>query len=252
MIILDNDILETLLNHRSVRQFKKQKLNDAEINQLLKAAQQASTSQFEQQFSIISVTDPKKLQVLADVTTYDLVKNAGHYFLFIADQHRNEQILKHLDSNADTTNLHSTDKLLASIHDVDLALQSMFTAAESMGMGGVVMGSIYNDTDKIIDAFNLPQLTFPVLGLALGYPAETPEVKPRITSSIIHYDNVYDDEIDFEKLDTYDQLVHDYYASRKGNPREESFTHHLMHDLTKSPVRKNILPALKRQGFLKL
>ncbi|MCL0329865.1 nitroreductase family protein [Apilactobacillus sp. TMW 2.2457] len=251
MIVLENQVLDTLFNHRSIRNYQDKKLTNHQISQLLQAAQQASTSQFEQQFSVISVTDPAKLQVIADVTTYDLVKNAGHYFLFIADQHRNSQILKHIDPNVDTMNLHSTDKLLASIHDVDLALQSMLTAAESMGLGGVIMGSIYNDVDKIIDTFKLPELTFPVLGLALGYPDENPEIKPRITSEIIHYENEYNDQIDYNELTNYDNQVHAYYANRKHGAREESFTHHLMHDLKQSPVRKGILPALKRQGFLK-
>ncbi|GLB46288.1 NADPH-dependent oxidoreductase [Philodulcilactobacillus myokoensis] len=249
---MNNQTLKTLFNHRSIRKFKHQNLTQEQIKTLLKAAQQASTSQFEQQYSIISVTDPKQLQVIADVTGFDFVKSAGQYFLFVADQHRNEQILKSIDPNADTSNLHSTDKLLAGIHDVDFAMQAMLTAAESMGLGGVVMGSIYNDTSKIIKAFKLPQLTFPVLGLALGVPDEKSIVKPRITPSIIHYQNVYNDDINQDQLNHYDQIVHDYYQKRPSGNRSETFTHHLMSDLQNNPIRKNILPNFKKQGFLKL
>ncbi|MHA8111344.1 nitroreductase family protein [Lactobacillaceae bacterium Melli_B4] len=249
---MDNPVLNQLLNHTSIRKYKNQKLTDEQINTLLQASQQASTSQFEQQFSIISVTDPTKLQVIADVTSFNFVKDAGHYFLFVADQHRNEQIIKSIDPNADTSNLHSTDKLLASIHDVDFAMQAMLTAAESMGLGGVVMGSIYNDPSKIIDNFKLPELTFPVLGLALGIPDEQPEVKPRITSTLLHFDNEYDQHINSNTLENYDQKVAQYYQNRSTNNRQDTFTHHLLSDLHNNPIRPDILPSLKQQGFLQL
>jgi FMN reductase (NADPH) len=247
---MENEILNNLRNHRSIRKFKNQPLTQEQIMTLLQVAQQASTSQFEQQFSVISVTDPAKLAVIADVTTFDFVKTAGHYFLFVADQYRNEQIIKAANPAADTLNLHSTDKLLAGIHDVDFAMQAMLTAAESMGLGGVVMGSIYNNPQKIIEAFKLPDLTFPVLGLAVGVPDETPEVKPRITSTLLHYQNEYNDDINADQLASYNHTVAQYYANRKTNARDTTFTQHLLTDLANNPVRKDLLPALKRQGFL--
>ena len=46
-----------------------------------------------------------------------------------------------------------------------MAAQNMITAAESMGLGVVPLGSIKNEPQKIIEVLNLPKMTFPVLGL---------------------------------------------------------------------------------------
>ena len=49
--------------------------------------------------------------------------------------------------------------------DAILALQNALTAIESMGLGGVVLGSIKNDPEKLIQVLDLPKMTFPILGL---------------------------------------------------------------------------------------
>jgi len=87
-----NPTLNTLLDHRSIRQFTGEKLTAAEVETLVDAAQHAATSTFSQQYSIISVTDPKKLAILGEITGHHWLEKAGHYFLMVADQYRNEQL----------------------------------------------------------------------------------------------------------------------------------------------------------------
>ncbi|MBR2077780.1 MAG: nitroreductase family protein, partial [Exiguobacterium sp.] len=52
-----NEVIETLLNHRSVRDFTDEKLTDKQIQTIVESAQRASTSSFIQAYSIIGVTD---------------------------------------------------------------------------------------------------------------------------------------------------------------------------------------------------
>ncbi|UQS84612.1 nitroreductase family protein [Apilactobacillus apisilvae] len=245
----NNEVLNTINSHRSIRKFTKQKLTSDEIEKLIQAASRTSNSMSEQQYSIISVTDPKKLAKLGEITLHHLPDNAGHFLLFIADQHRNAEIIKHHNPDANLEALHSADKFLASVHDVDLSVQSTLLAAESMGLGGTIMGSIYNNPKEIIKMFNLPKLTFPVLGLAIGHPDEKPDLKPRINTELMHSENTYK-EPDMDLVKKFDKKINQYYKSRNKNQRDTNFFKNIWSDISKGDYRKDLLPTIKEQGFL--
>lgn len=59
-------------------------------------------------------------------------------------------------------------------------MQNTVNATESMGLGAVILGSILNDAAQLIELLQLPKLTFPVLGLEVGYPDQEPQLKPRL------------------------------------------------------------------------
>lgn len=186
---MPNTALDTLLAHRSVRKFTPEKLTTDQVHTLIDAAQHSATSTFSQQYSILSVTNPAKLAVLGDITGHHWLEKAGHYFIFLVDQYRNQQLVPTSATTAE--NLHSVDKLLAGIFDATIATEAVVTAGESLGLGSTIMGSILNDVPRLIQLFDLPELTFPILGLAIGHPAEQPEQKPRLPQELIHFENQY-------------------------------------------------------------
>ena len=55
-----NQTIETILNHRSVRDFEDKALTKEQIATLVDSAQAASTSSYLQAYSIVGVTDPDK------------------------------------------------------------------------------------------------------------------------------------------------------------------------------------------------
>lgn len=65
----------------------------------------------------------------------------------------------------------------------------MVIAAESLGIGAVLLGSILNQVDELVDLLNLPELVVPVLGIPLGYPDQEPQMKPRMPKELIHFEN---------------------------------------------------------------
>lgn len=246
---MTNATLATLLNHRSVRQFTAEKLTTDDVTTLITAAQHAATSTFSQQYSIISVTDPAKLAVLGQITGHHWLEQAGHYFIFVADQYRNAQLAP---QNATVTaNLHSPDKLLAGIFDATIAVEAVVTAGESMGLGSTVMGSILNDASQVISLCHLPELTFPVLGLAIGHPAVLPEQKPRLPQDLMHFTDDYQPLTPSDShLMAYNQTIQQYYQQRGSHQREETFTQHIINELSRDPEqRAGILTALHQQGF---
>lgn len=247
---MTNPTLTTLLNHRSIRKFTTEKLTTAEITTLVDAAQHTPTSTFSQQYSIISVTDPQKLAAIGDITGHHWLEKSGHFFLFLADQYRNSQLVT--ATPATIANLHSTDKFLAGIFDASIAVEAMVVAGESLGLGSTIMGSILNDVPRLIDLFHLPELTFPVFGLAVGHPAETPEHKPRMPQELMHFTNDYQPlTADNATLAAYNLVITDYYQARGSHQRTETFTHHIATELARDPQqRAKLNQALEYQGFL--
>lgn len=72
----------------------------------------------------------------------------------------------------------------------------METAAYSLGLGCVILGcvilgSVLNDVDELINNLNLPEYTYPVLGLAIGKPDQQPALKPRMDRSMQFFTNTY-------------------------------------------------------------
>ncbi|WP_084998116.1 NADPH-dependent oxidoreductase [Lentilactobacillus parabuchneri] len=250
MPLLTNQIIEQLTQHRSIRNFQNKPLTNEQVAVLVDAAQHASTSTFSQQYSIISVTDPKILKEIGRISGHHWLMNAGHYFVMVADQHRNLRIAKEHDS--DPFILHSMDKFLASVFDTAIATENIMVAAESMGLGGTIMGSILNDSQKMIELLNLPELTFPLLGIALGYPADEPELKPRLPKEMFHFRNQYGSDENFDQqLASYDTLVASYYKHRSSNDRTETFSYHIVSELAAGHGRRaELVDVIRKQGFM--
>ncbi|MGF2385305.1 NADPH-dependent oxidoreductase [Lentilactobacillus otakiensis] len=247
---MTNEVFEQLTHHRSIRDFENQALNPSQITQLIDAAQHASTSTFSQQYSIISVTDTNILKQISKITGHSWMLNAGHYFVMVADQYRNLKIAE--QNHTDPYILHSTDKFLASVFDVAIATENIMVAAESMGLGGTIMGSILNNPQKMIELLNLPEMTFPLLGIALGYPKDKPELKPRLPKAEMHFENQYNLGANFgQKLAEYDHLISLYYQSRSTNDRSETFSHHIVSELSRDHIlRSDLFAIIQAQGFM--
>jgi nitroreductase len=75
---------------------------------------------------------------------------------------------------------------LYSIQDTAAMTQNLLLAAHSMGLGGCWVGA-FNDT-AIAAAIDCPSGVFPVSIIPVGYPAESPQTRPRRPiTSVVHY-----------------------------------------------------------------
>ena len=172
-----NDTIKTQLNHRSIRHFKNQQLDKETLNTLYEVANHTASSQFLQQFSIIHVTDKNKRTKLAEICNQPPVSENGELFIFLIDLHRNVKLRQ--EANLDDGRLHTMDLYLQGLSDATLAVQNMYLAAESLGLGGVILGSIRNDIRAVSELFNLHDMVIPALGLQIGIPDEEIQQKRR-------------------------------------------------------------------------
>lgn len=238
------------LKHKTIRSFTDQSVPESTLNQLLSVASHTATSHFLQSFSVLSITDSKLRQELAQISSQEYVNGNGHLLIFVVDQYRAFSIAK--QNTTEPLKLGSTDKFFQGVSDALLAVQNVINAAESLGLGTVALGSLLNDAPRLIELLELPQLTFPILGLIVGYPDQEPQFKPRLPQAMWHFENKYQAPANFEDLlAEYDQVIQTYYATRATNRRAETFSSLITKAALVTPQKRAELgQAVRNQGFL--
>ena len=204
-----------------------------------------------QAYSIISITDPTLKATFAAISKQSYVEKNGHLFLFVVDYHRNVQLTKAQDRSAKLQG--TADYFIAGLTDATIAAQNMVVAAESLGMGTVFLGSLHNDAQQIIDLLGLPEYTFPAVGLAVGWPDQEPQLKPRLPKEVMHMENQYQAlENPLKDIEAYDEEITSYYDTRDLNNRVDRFSKQVADKMeTLPPKRLALLEVIQQQGFLK-
>lgn len=246
-----NETIKNQLNHRSIRKYQEKKIPEEVMSTLIDVARHTSTSSFEQSYSIIKVTDQEKKNKIAEVCQQHYVAEGSHLLIFVADLYRNAVIAK--ENHQETTVLKNMDRFMVAMSDAVLATQNVNVAAESLGIGTVILGSILNDSREIIKLLELPELTFPILGLALGYPDQEPQLKPRLPQKLMCFENTYQlpTEALVKKLEPYDAEVTEYYDLRNANRRVDSFTKQMTDNMNRKPTKRlQTLTEIKKQGLI--
>ena len=226
--LLHNATVDTLLERRSIRKFKSKPLGDDVIETLETVAQHAASSQFLNDWSAIRVTDPAAKKRLAEIGGQPYIATAPLLYVFVLDEHRNAAIAstKGVDTTSDTFTLNGSYRYSQAQNDAVLALHAMETAAYSLGLGCVILGSLLNDVPALIDLLNLPEYTYPVLGLAIGKPDQDPALKPRMPRSMQFFENEYpsNNETLLAGLQDFDEEVHRYYDLRNTERPVDTFS----------------------------
>lgn len=121
------------------------------------------------------------------------------------------------------------DRFFAAFTDACIMAQNVVIAAESMGLGTVYLGSILNDSEKICELLKLPELTFPVIGLGLGYPNQNPQLKPRMEMRLRVFENTYTVfENYLDEIKEYDEEMRTYYDLREPGRPVDSFSNQVV------------------------
>lgn len=241
-----NEVIELLKSHRSIRRFTNQDVEEKMLMEIIHAARHSATSSFLQAYSVIRVRDKEKKEKLS-VYCGDQkhIRQAPVFLVFCADLHKLSTACD--IQNKEMSKGYSEQLILASV-DTAIWGQSVLLAAESMGLGGVYVGGIRNNPDKVTELLQLPQQVYPVFGMSLGYPDQDPQVKPRMPLPLVYKEEVYQSENDKDLLASYDKTFQEYLRNRQHNPREETWTATVAEKLSKES-RPHMKQYLQSQGF---
>lgn len=248
-----NETIQTMLNHQSVRQFTNQPLEKDKLQTILRAIQSSPSWINGQQMSIIRVTDPEIRQQLVELCgNQPYIGTAAEFFVFCADFYRsaiaceleNEPFA--IANNLDLLNIGATD--------VGIALGTAVVAAESLGLGTVAIGGVRKNMEKVIALLNLPKYVWPVSGLCIGYPSESPGLKPRLPQQAVVFENQYNQSLKTE-IEQYNQTFATYMNIRTNGASQATWTEGIAR-FYREPFYvansyQDIVPVLKKQGLLK-
>src|SRR6516165_1937239 len=180
-----NGVLETILNHRSVRGFLPRGLPDGTLELLIAAAQSASSSSNLQFWSVVAVQEAERKSRLAGLAgQQQFIRDAPLLLVWLADLARLDRIAA--DHQAQVDGTHYVEEFIVGVVDAALAAQSALIAAESLGLGGVYIGAMRNLPEQIAAELALPPHAFAVFGMSIGYPdpARLTDIKPRLPQSV--------------------------------------------------------------------
>jgi nitroreductase len=204
-------VLDTVLNHRSVRSFLPQKLPDGTLELLIAAAQSASTSSNLQFCSVVAVEETERKSRLADLAgQQQFIRDAPLLLVWLADLSRLDRIAAECGAAVDGT--HYLEEFIVGVVDAALAAQSALIAAESLGLGAVYIGAMRNLPEQIAAELRLPPHVFAVFGMSIGYPDPTKEtgIKPRLPQSVVLHREQYSAAPQHAAIDGYNATVRDF------------------------------------------
>lgn len=244
-----SETIKRQLDHRTIREFTDEPIPEEIFNQLMEVGRRTATANGLQASSIIRVTNPEIKKEIAKVCHQEYVGRAPELLIFIVDLYRNAQIAKEKDGYEESAR--DMDNFFSSFTDACLMAQNIVNAAESLGLGTVYLGSILNDSEKITEILKLPELTFPVIGLGIGYPNQEPQLKPRMEMKFRVFENQYKTFDNYLKeLEEYDEEMQTYYDLRDANRRVDSFTNQVVTKFKNTnPKRQGMLNVIKKMGF---
>jgi FMN reductase (NADPH) len=216
--MIRNPTIDLMLRRKSIRKFTEERPSDEMIETVVRAGQQA----------------PFAYQLGSLLLSRHVEKNpfqAPLYFIICVDLHRFEEIMRRRNWKTGSNDL---SLLVLGIQDASLMAENMVIAAESLGLGSCFLGGVPYQAASIIQQYQLPKRVFPLVGLAMGYPASQPQVRPRYPLEFCLFEDRYP-EFSEETLENAMQVMdegylrQDYY--RKANyiipldgEREETYT----------------------------
>ena len=241
-----NETVRSITRHRSIRHYRPDPVDARTVDAIIASAQAAPTSSHKQAYSVIRVTDAdvrRRLAIVAD--DQEWVEEAPLFLVWCADLYRIRVALDAVDAPMAYDNI---EEFVVATVDVTLAAAHAFVAAESLGLGCVMIGGLRDDPGVVTELLGLPELVFPIYGMCLGYPAEDPGLKPRMPRSLVLHEDRYEPEKLAPGLAEYDRIVRRYYLDRTDGERDTTWTAEMARKFSE-PQRPHLRGFLDRRGF---
>ncbi|WP_299619121.1 nitroreductase family protein [Pelagibius sp.] len=181
------DALAVLAGRGSCRYFRTEPVEPGLLRLLAALALSSPTKSDLQQRDIVAVSDPDLRQrINAHIGDQPWTAEAPALLIFCGNNRRQRQI--HALRGRPFANDH-LDAFFNAAVDAGIALAACVMAAEALGLGCCPISAIRNDAETVSDLLGLPDHVFPVAGLGLGWPAETPRISPRLPLAVTLHEN---------------------------------------------------------------
>ncbi len=172
--VMENEAINNIMTRVSVREFTGEKISEAQIDTLLRAAMAAPSAINKQPWAFIVVTDEEKIAALGEALPYSRCSNHPAVAIIPC---------------GDLSKAIEGEMGAFWINDVSAATENLLLAAHAMGLGAVWTG-IHPDMNRakmVQDMLGLPEHIIPLCVVPVGIPAEQPAIKDKYKPENIHY-----------------------------------------------------------------
>ena len=172
--VMENQAIQNILTRVSVREFTGEKISEAQLDTLLRAAMSAPSAINKQPWAFIVVTDEAKIAELGKALPYSRCSNHPAVAIIPC---------------GDLSKAIPGEMSAFWVNDVSAATENLLLAAHAMGLGAVWTG-LHPDMNRakmVQEMLGLPEHIIPLCVVPVGVPAEQPEVKDKYKPENIHY-----------------------------------------------------------------
>lgn len=245
--------MDILNRHVTIRKFKDQSVPDNLLESIIYSGTRASTTGNMQVYSIVITKDESKKRKLAPYHfNQPVALDAPVLLTFVADFNRFSKWCEYRNAKPGYSNFLS---FFTAAIDALLVAQNVCVAAESQGLGICYLGTTTYNAKEIIDILELPQLTFPVTTVAIGYPDENPDLNDRLPpEGVIHHEKYNDyTEEQINKLYAFKEELESSKEFVRENSKEnlaQVFTGVRYKKSDNEFFSRKMIETLNEQGFM--
>lgn len=244
--------MKNLLTRRSIRKYTDQPVNDELLDRLMTEAARTQTMGNLQLYSIVVTRSAEMKQQLAPAHfNQSMVTEAPVVLTICADFNRTSRWARCRKAEPGYDNLLS---FMNAATDALLYTQTLCNLMDEEGLGYCYLGTTVYMPQTIINTLQLPQLTFPVATLTVGWPAEEPPLSDRLPLQSFVHRETYKDYTP-ECIDTYYNYKEQLEENRhfvEINHKEtlaQIFTDIRYTKKDNEVLSASLIEALRRQGF---
>jgi nitroreductase len=171
---MENQAINNIMTRVSVRSFTGEKITQAQLDTLLRAAMAAPSAINKQPWAFVVVTDEAIITRLGEALPYSRCSNKPALAIIPC---------------GDLSKAIEGEMGAFWINDVSAATENLLLAAHAMGLGAVWTG-LHPDMNRakmVQEMLGLPEHIIPLCVVPVGVPAEQPAVKDKYNPDNIHY-----------------------------------------------------------------
>jgi len=245
-----NETVRLLLERASCRSFSGKKVPDEVLRLVLQAGIHAPTAGNLQPFSIIKIEEAETKEKIAELcSNQSFIGEAPVLLLFCIDWHRNERWAE-LES-APFTATSAFRHFWTSFQDVIICAQNICTAADSVGLGSVYIGSVLECFRELHDLLRLPRGVFPVVLLCLGYPKTKPVPQKKLSVDVVVHSEGYRELTDQELLGAFRDKYGGTRRDRLEATEERLKTiYEVCREVHGEEFAQKCIDRIKKQGYI--
>ena len=197
-----NQVIESLLNHRSIRKYSDKEIEPEVLQQVLEAGIRAPSAGNLQNYSLMVLDDKETMDAIGKEAGAPFLTDAPMCIIAFVDYYRFKRLSELFDAPFP---FDGADAIFVGMWDAIVALHNIQVAAEGLGLGTCYIGLILETSNKKL--LGLPDHVFAAGMMSIGYPGNVPEKRTRLPLEAVLHKNSYQEPTDDELKNWYKEWL---------------------------------------------